>query len=74
MFHSRLLLTCEISIARDLLSGFTIRTLYRLGIFMGLLSGFAIAFVVSSLDPSGAFRGWCAVRTLQPYFSNRFLT
>ena len=24
------------------------------------------------LIPSGAFRGWCAVRTLQLYFSNRF--
>ena len=23
--------------------------------------------------PSGAFRGWCAVRTLQMYFSNKLL-
>ena len=23
------------------------------------------------LIPSGAFKGWCAVRTLQMYFSNR---
>ena len=25
------------------------------------------------LIPSGAFKGWCAVRTLQMYFSNGFL-
>ena len=27
--------------------------------------GISIAFAIRSVDPSGAFRGWCAVRTLQ---------
>ena len=45
------------------------------------LYGISIAFPIRSLDhslsvrliPSGAFKGWCAVRTLQMYFSNRLL-
>ena len=45
------------------------------------LYGSSIAVTNRSLDhslstrliPSGALRGWCAVRTLQMYFSNRFL-
>ena len=44
------------------------------------LYGNSIAFPIWSLDhslstrliPAGAFKGWCAVRTLQMYFSNRF--
>ena len=27
--------------------------------------GISIAFANRSVDPAGAFRGWCAVRTLQ---------
>ena len=46
------------------------------------LYGSSIAFVIHSLVhslstrliPAGAFKGWCAVRTLQMYFSNRFLS
>ena len=32
-----------------------------------------IVALLHTFRPSGAFKGWCAVRTLQMYFSNRIL-
>ena len=34
---------------------------------------FKISIAFAHLIPAGAFKGWCAVRTLQMYFSNRIL-
>ena len=36
--------------------------------------GTGVLAFLHTFRPAGAFKGWCAVRTLQMYFSNRFLS